>query len=68
MQVEIKIIISRDELSQYCSDYYLVNNKLPTSEEAREFFINQFIGDYHQFIFSNNFVVILRVNEQEARL
>ena len=50
MKTEIKLIVSQEELSDYCASYYEENGKLPSMEVVRKNFVEWFVADHNDYI------------------
>lgn len=50
MKAEIKLIVSQEELSNYCTSYYEENGELPSMEVVRQNFVDWFVADHNDYI------------------
>ena len=50
MKAEIKLIVSQEELSNYCTSYYEENGELPSMEVVRDSFVDWFAADRNDYI------------------
>lgn len=69
MEAKIKLIISQDELDEYCKSYQELNDSLPTMKQLRETFIDWFMSNKNDYIDSHCGIdIILEVNNKEVLL
>ena len=69
MEAKIKLIISQDELNEYCKSYQELNDSLPTMKQLRETFIDWFMSNKNDYIDSHCGIdIILEVNNKEVLL
>ena len=60
MKAEIKLIVSQEELSNYCTSYYEENGEFPSMEDVRQNFVDWFVVDHNDYIEYNNIKLAIR--------
>lgn len=62
MKVEIKLIVSQDEFSEYCGSYYEEHGELPTMQLVQEYFNAWFIANHSDYTEYGNFKLVLQLS------